>query len=112
MGVYLGQEGCIELKRTSLDEPFLAVINPSDVDTGLTPSPEWVNAAAQCVPDNPGDYNSSDVIDDLGVSLCTDSSLPAGVSAFDDADLLGYLASTNSNYFPSLFSYAEHTGLF
>ncbi len=31
MAVFLGGDGCIELKRTSIDEPYLAEINPSDV---------------------------------------------------------------------------------
>ena len=36
MGVFLGSDGCIELKRTSLDEPFLAEIDPSDVNVRYT----------------------------------------------------------------------------
>ena len=32
MGVFLGSDGCIELKRTSIDEPFYAELAPSDVN--------------------------------------------------------------------------------
>lgn len=33
MGVYLGEAGCVELRRTSLEEPFISEICPSDVNT-------------------------------------------------------------------------------
>ena len=45
MGVFLGSDGCIELKRTSIDEPFLAEIDPSDVNTKEIPSADPHNIA-------------------------------------------------------------------
>ena len=32
MSVYLGSAGCVELRRTSLEEPFISEIRPSDVN--------------------------------------------------------------------------------
>src|SRR6056300_1533097 len=32
MAVYLGSAGCLELRRTSLEEPYISEIRPSDVN--------------------------------------------------------------------------------
>lgn len=39
MSVYLGDSGCIELKRTGLDKPFTAEIDPSSVRVNATELP-------------------------------------------------------------------------
>lgn len=95
MGVFLGSDGCIELKRTSLDEPFLAEIDPSDVRPNKPnlpppppPEPYFENGNAECQPVKAGDYNSSDAIDSSGISLCTNPSAAVGTNTFDDANLL------------------------
>lgn len=96
MAVFLGGDGCIELKRTSLDEPFFTEIDPSDVRpnsaaSGLPPAPplpEWDDSTAACSRDRTGDYSSSDAVDGSGISLCANPAAPAGTTAFDDADLL------------------------
>lgn len=51
------------------------------------PAADWVNSEADCEPLVPGDYNSS-IVGDGVVSICDDATLPAGATAFDDADLL------------------------
>ena len=95
MAVFLGGDGCIELKRTSIDEPYLAEIDPSDVRPNKAslapppaPLPEWDDSTAACWRARTGDYNSSDAVDGGGVSLCTNPAALAGTTAFDDADLL------------------------
>lgn len=96
MSVYLGDHGCIELKRTGLDRPFTAEIDPSSVRVNATkplgsvppPPPDYEDSEAACWPDKAGAYNSSDVTNGAGTSLCTDGTLPAGTTTYDDADVL------------------------